>query len=101
MNEELNILTKLTPVPLLVIGLNVIGLGLKKLPVIPNWLIPIALPVIGAIVYPFIGSMVPVPGIERLDYPCVFYGLIGLVCGGIAVWGHQVVTQWGNRNNDE
>jgi len=93
MNEELNVLTKLAPVPLLVVALNVLALGFKRVPALPNWLIPVVLPGIGALIYPFIGEMVPITGIDKLQYPWVFYGLIGLVCGGVAVWGHQLVTQ--------
>lgn len=97
--DELTIITKLTPVPLLILALNVLALGIKKVPKVPNWLIPIILPIVGAALYPFIGGMVPITGIESLSYPAVFYGLIGFVCGGIAVWGHQVVIQLTNRND--
>lgn len=96
--NETDLIVKLTPIPLLVIALNIIGLGLKKVPTIPNWTVPLFLPVIGAIVYPFIGAMVPIGGIEKLAHPSVFYALIGFVCGGVAVWGHQVVTQYAGRN---
>lgn len=101
MTNELELLTKLSPTVLVVIALNVFAQGWKRIPNLPNWVIPIVLPIVGAAIYPFVGCAVPVPGTEQSAYPWALHALIGAVCGGVAVWGHQVVTQWGNRNGDQ
>lgn len=97
MNEILDIL-KWTPPLLLVLALNIFGRGLKSADVIPNRLIPLILPAVGAVVYTGLGAAVPLPYIALLKHPWIAYAVIGFIAGGVAVWGHQLITNLKPQN---
>lgn len=91
--EEIDKLLELSPLLLLALALNVVGLMLKSVNWHPDRLIPLTLPVLGAVIWPFLAEAAPVSWVEKLDRPWLIYGLFGLVAGAICVWGHQAVRQ--------
>lgn len=91
MNETLDILNCSPPV-LLILALGVLGRGLKSAAFPPNKWIPLILPLVGAVVYPGLGAALPLPYVALLKHPWIVYAVIGFVAGGLACWGHRVVT---------
>jgi hypothetical protein len=89
---------KLSPPMLLIVALGCFGKLIKELPCVQNWVIPLVLPFSGALVYSAVGPAYPVEWILALKHPSVAYGMIGFVCGSMAVWGHQVWIQLAGRS---
>jgi hypothetical protein len=92
MNEIKSVL-EFGPLVLLTVALNVLGLLLKRIDWHPDKLIPITLPIVGAVVWIFLGESAPVSWIKSAQHPHVVYALVGFVAGGLAVWGNQVLRQ--------
>ena len=99
MNEITDIL-KLSPPLLLVVALGCLGKVIKCIPKVPNWIIPIVLPIVGAILYRSIGTAFPLPWIAEVHSPGVVYAVMGFVLGSAAVGFHQAWQQWIGRNDD-
>ena len=93
MDEFLKGVLEASPLGLIVIGLNILGLVLKKLPFHPDWLIPIVLPLVGIFLGAQFGPAINISWIASLKHPSVGYGVAGFCCGGFAVWGNQVARQ--------
>jgi hypothetical protein len=89
MNELIDIL-KMSPPMLLALALTVVGKGLKRSP-IADWTIPLILPILGGIVYPFISVTTTIS--SAVPYPTVYNVLIGIACGGGAVGLNQAWRQ--------
>lgn len=85
------------PVALLA-ALNVVGYVLSKLPEnkIPNWTIPFILPLLGAILYPLVGSYTEVAKAAKV--PWLVMSFYGIGIGGAAVGANQALRQWLGRN---
>lgn len=89
----------ITPVAAIALGLNYLGMWLKNIPWFKDWWIPVFLPVVGAIVFPFIFQM-PDIGDEFLagpDIPLMTKIVYGMGMGFTAVGLHQAPKQFGNR----
>lgn len=98
MNELMNYLQASPPLAL-ALALNVVAEALKRTP-LPNWWIPILLPAIGAIAYPYIAE------VGKLSYevakPNVLLALYGVLIGSGAVGFNQAVRQFvGRKSTDE
>lgn len=92
MNEDLSLLG---PPAILVGILNGVGAWLKSIPKFPNNLIPVVLPVAGAIIYPFVFRM-PDTGDAFLAGPDVttfVKACYGFGIGLSAVGTHQAFTR--------
>ena len=98
--NDLNDLLKLSPPMLMSVALVCLGKVMKTIPHIPNWCIPVVLPLVGAATYSVIGPAVPIEWMQKLAYPYEAYGMVGFICGALSVWGHQVVTQFLGRNGN-
>lgn len=96
--EQLTDLIQSSPPVALALALNVVGIGLKRT-AIPNWIIPLALPVIGAVVYPMIAE----PGKVNFECrnPAVLLGVYGFVIGSGSVGLNQMLRQFLGRNDSE
>lgn len=94
--NELTDLLQSSPPMALALALNVVGLCLKKTPA-PNWVIPLVLPVIGALVYPQIAE----PGKVNFECrnPAVLLGIYGFVIGSGSVGLNQMVRQFLGRKD--
>lgn len=90
--EAITDVLKWSPPVLLVLALNILGMGLKNLTPISNKFIPLLLPLVGAVVYTGLGEAVPLPYIAKLSHPWIVYSIIGFIAGGVAVWGHQLIV---------
>lgn len=88
--NELEELLKLSPPVILVLSLNILGVGLKKSP-IPNWTIPIVLSLVGLFVYPYIAETGSV-GFEVRN-PDVLLAVYGFALGAASVGLNQVFRQ--------
>lgn len=88
---DINSLFQLAPPLVLLLALNVVGLGLKKSPV-PDWLIVWILPGLGAALYPHIADWAGTAS-YTVKHPIVLNALYGVAVGGLAVWGNQLLRQ--------
>lgn len=88
--NDIQELLKLSPPVILVLGLNFLGLGLKKSPM-PNWTIPIILSLTGLVVYPHIAETGSV-GFEVRN-PDVLLAVYGFALGAASVGLNQVFRQ--------
>lgn len=97
MNEFTDLLQSSPPVAL-ALALNVVGLALKKAPV-PNWIIPLVLPVLGALLYPFIAEA------GKVNFECrnpdVLLGVHGAMIGAGSVGINQMLRQFLGRKEAE
>ena len=84
-----------SPAVMLVLVLNFVGFAVKRIPKIPNWLIPILLPVVGAILFPFVGERTA--AIQAAHFPGAQLALYGAGLGCAAVGLHQAMRQWLGR----
>lgn len=95
MNEIMEIVQSSPPIAL-AIALNLLGLALKKSP-IQNWIIPLALPVAGAIAYPFIAES------GKINFECknpdMLLAVYGFVIGSGSVGLNQMLRQFLDRKN--
>lgn len=90
---DLNTLSQLSPPVLLMLFLNLVGVGLNKSPIIDNKYIPLVLPITGGIVYPFIGI---IEATQR--HPIVHLAIIGCIIGAGAVGTNQLYRQFKGDN---
>jgi hypothetical protein len=71
------------------LGCNIVGGMLKALPFTPDWTIPLALPIVGAV------AMCAVSGFSGRNV------ITGLACGWAAVGAHQALRQLNGRGIDK
>lgn len=93
----MNELIQLSPILLVMFALNVLGKGLKSAAWIPDKVIPLVLPIVGGIAYPFVGKLQPLPFLDKVTPGTdltVLYVAVGIGCGGLAVWGNQLWRQF-------
>jgi hypothetical protein len=90
-STDLSFIINAAPPVILVISLNGLGWALRMTPKVPNWLIPLFLPVVGAVVWPQIGDYSPV--ILKAKMPWLLMSLYGFGLGWIAVGANQFVRQ--------
>lgn len=87
--ETMNELLQLSPPIALALLLNLVGIALKKSP-IANWLIPPALILLGASVFPFISDY------SKLSFECrnpmMLNAIYGGTIGGLAVGLHSTIS---------
>lgn len=82
MNElDPSSVVQLGPIAVLALVLNVVGRMVKGIPHVPNWLIPLILPSVGAVLFPAWQGW----GVEG--------ALQGFLAGAGAVWGNQTWRQ--------
>lgn len=80
---------------LLIPFLNIIGIFLKRITAFPNWLIPLALGVIGMV----FGILIETSK-HGMNFSVILYGLInGIIAAGTAVYGHQLIKQSIEKTN--
>jgi hypothetical protein len=91
MNDLISFITNAAPSVILVLTLNGFGLAIKKVPYVPDWLIPLILPVAGALIYPFVGEYSPV--VLKAQIPTLLMGLYGFGLGWVAVGANQFWRQ--------
>lgn len=96
MNEFLDSVLNLKAPALLLLILNAVGFGLKKIPQFPDWAIPLALPLAGAAIYPCIGEWSQV--VKAAHIPWVMMALYGFGIGWAAVGANQAMRQFLSRN---
>lgn len=100
----MNELIQMSPILLVMFALNVIGKGIKSTSWIPDRLIPLILPILGGMVYPFVGKYQPLPFLDKVPAGSdltVLYVMVGIGCGGLAVWGNQLLRQWMGRGDEQ
>jgi hypothetical protein len=95
MNELTDILQASPPIAL-AIALNLLGLAWKKMPV-ANWMIPIVLPLIGAVVFPFIAERGKIN--FECQNPAILLGVYGFAIGAASVGLNQMLRQFIGRKN--
>lgn len=88
-------LKQLSPPILLIVVINALMFGAKRVPFIPNWIIPVVSMAMGGILYPLISKTGDVPYTVRC--PDCLQILFGLIIGFAAVGCHQQVKQLFNR----
>jgi hypothetical protein len=93
---DLQSITSLGPIPLLVAACNLIGLAVKKSPIGDRW-IPVLLPIVGAVCYPFITGEAD----ANVRHPMLFNALLGAVIGGSSVGVNQMFRQFLGGNGKE
>lgn len=91
--NELNGILEFSPLVLLVVALNCLGLLLKRVNWHPDRLIPMTLPFVGAAIWGMIGDAAPVSWISSAKHPEIVNMLVGFVAGSVSVWGNQAVRQ--------
>jgi hypothetical protein len=84
-------LKQLSPPVLIIIAINVLMFGAKRIQVIPDWIIPALAMVLGGVIYPLISNPGDVPYTVRC--PLCLQVLFGLIIGFAAVGCHQQVKQ--------
>ena len=84
-----------SPAVVLAFVLTFIGYALKQAPKFPNWLIPFALPVIGAAVFYFVGEISQSVEVRNAGVARLLYGF-GIGCGSVGL--NQMLRQWQGRN---
>ena len=89
--NDIEELLKLSPPVILVLCLNILGVGLKKTPMLPNWIIPIILSLTGLVVYPYIAETGSVA--FQVRNPDVLLAVYGFALGAASVGLHQVFRQ--------
>jgi len=99
--ESIEEILKLSPPLLLIVALGCLGQAIKTIPKLPNWIIPLVLPLVGAATYSLIGPAYPLPWIDKVEYPFIVYGMIGFICGSATVGFHQAWRQWTGRNGEK
>jgi hypothetical protein len=95
--ELLTKATELSPPVLLAVVLNALGFALKKSPM-PDWVIPLFLPTLGAAAFPFIAEVGKVS--YQVQNPIVFNCIIGAALGFGAVGINQAFRQFLDRKTD-
>ena len=88
--EDLNILDTiktLGPIPILGLGLLVLGKGLKTAKLVPTRFLPLLLPLIGAGTYPFIAENGSVPW--DIPHLGLYNAIMGAAIGGLTVLVHD------------
>lgn len=97
MNELTELLQSSPPIAL-ALALNAIGLALKKSP-LQSWLIPLLLPTIGAVAYPFIAE------VGKVNFECrnpdLLLAIYGFVIGSGSVGLNQMLRQFLDRRNED
>ena len=73
----------------LIPALNIIGYGLKELPFVPNWMIPLILGILGAVSGLFLWGFTAQNALQ------------GIIAAGTAVYGNQIVKQTVKRVRGE
>lgn len=68
------------------LGCNIVGYMLKEIPYTPNWIIPLALPIVG------VGVMCALSGFNMRNV------ITGLSAGWAAVGAHQALQQLTNHS---
>lgn len=98
---DINSLFQLAPPLVLLLALNVVGLGLKRSPV-PDWLIVWILPGLGAALYPQVADWTGTAS-YHVKHVIVLNALYGVAIGGLSVWGNQLLRQtmagWKGKND--
>lgn len=94
MNELIENLTQLSPPVALAVALYFVGAAIKKSPW-SDWLIPFALPLLGAVLYPFIAETANVS--YSVKNPTAFNAIIGVSIGGMSIALENMIYQWLNR----
>lgn len=89
-------LLQASPPIALAIALNFLGLALKKSP-LANWMIPLVLPIAGAVVYPFIAE--PAKINFECKNPMLLMGVYGFAIGAGSVGINQMLRQFLGRKN--
>ena len=88
--DQIKQLLELSPPVLLALGLNFLGLGLKRSP-IKNWTIPFLLIAAGAMVYPLIADVSKVS--FQCQNPYALNAVFGAVIGGCSIGLNQAFRQ--------
>lgn len=98
--DFLDSLLDLSPPIALLAALTVLGYALKKSP-IQNWVIPLLLPAVGSVVYPFVAEIAEVSYTVR--NPTVFNGIIGFLIGWASTGGNQAIRQfvWRDKKTND
>lgn len=95
--EDIFDILQASPPVALAVGLNVLGYILKKSPV-ANWMIPIILSLLGALVFPYISD------VGKINFQCrqpmVLLGVYGFCIGAGSVGLNQMARQFLGRKND-
>ena len=95
---ELTDILQASPPLALAVALNVVGEALKRSPV-PNWMLPLILPLLGALAYPFIAEAGKVN--YEVARPDVLLGIYGFCIGAASVGLNQMFRQFlGRRGAD-
>lgn len=95
MTMDIQSLLDASPAVVLVFVLNFIGYAVKKIPALPDWIIPFLLPAIGAVSYVFVGELSA--KIAAAKYPTAILALYGAGIGCAAVGLNQALRQWTGR----
>jgi len=99
---DINLITdsvaNLKPPALLLAALYVVGIIMKAVPRIPNWTIPIAVCLLGAFCFPYMGEASPY--VKAAQVPYLAMMLIGFLIGAVAVGIKQVFKQTIIRDNE-
>ena len=88
--------TDLGPAGGLAVALFMLGLLLKSTPKVPNWVIPLVLPAVGAGVYPCIADY----SVMNTPNPAVMSVMIGFFIGAGPIAVHQSWRQFQGRKDD-
>lgn len=98
--DFLDSLLDLSPPVALLAALNAFGYALKKSP-LQNWIIPIALPILGGVLYPLISETARVS--HSVNNPTVFNGVIGFLIGSAATGFNQALRQfvWRDKKTND
>lgn len=91
MDTDFSFVLNAAPPVILVVSLNGFGWALKFVPKLPNYIIPLALPIAGALLWPLIGDYSPV--ILKAKMPTVLMGLYGFGLGWVAVGANQTLRK--------
>ena len=95
MEDTVKTILDASPAVVLMVVLNFIGFAVKRIPAIPNWLIPFILPVLGGLAYPYVGEFSP--AIKLAKHPAALMVLYGVGIGCAAVGVNQALKQYAGR----
>jgi hypothetical protein len=99
MNDILTGIVNVAPPLALFAVLYAAGMILKAVPHIPNWIIPCVLPVLGAVIYPYVGEYSEVVKAARV--PWAMMALYGFGIGWATTGANQALSQFKGRNETE